>query len=110
MTKKEQKETILDEFLANCEKENLDEVAVFAINSKDRSKFMTCLKAEKATTAIAMIAMLIKILSEDTGTKSPKLAELIRDNLEEAEEKTEEYMRKKEEKRTIHIKITDCDE
>lgn len=110
MAEKENK-NILDEFLENCDKENLDEVAVFAINSKDRSQVATCMRAEKLSTAMAMIGMLIKILAEDVGVESTKIAEDIRDNLEKAEQKMEEFLKEKEkkEKKTIHIKITESE-
>lgn len=109
MAKKEDKEKILDKFLDGCKDLNLDEVVVFANNSSDRSQVMTCLKANSGPTAMAMIGMLIKMLSEETEIPSPKIAEMIRDKLEYAEKKFKEEMDKKEHK-VIHIKITDVEE
>lgn len=109
MAKKEDKDKILDKFLDGCKDLDLDEVVVFANNSSDRSQVMTCIRASSGPTAMAMIGMLIKMLSEETDIPSPDIAGMIKEKLEYAEKKFKEEIEKKEHK-VIHIKITDAEE
>lgn len=107
MKNRKEKNDTIDAFLKGCNDLGLDEVAVFASNSSDRTQVITCLKSKGTPEAMAMIAMLIKILSDETEIPSPEIAEMIRKRLEYAERKIEE---EEKGKKVIHIKITDLDD
>lgn len=107
---KESKQKILDEFLEKAKAEDIDEIVVFGINSVDRDKCMSVMKAENAHSATAMVGMLIKLLADEVEMPSYELAMKIGEKLKETEEQVERIMKKKEDKKTLHIKITTDDD
>lgn len=106
---KESKQKVLEEFLEKAKAEDIDEIVVFGINSKDREKCMSVLRAEDAHSATAMVGMLIKLLADDIDVPSYELAKVIGEKLEQTEEEVKKVMEKKE-KKTLHIKITTDDD
>lgn len=107
---KKAKETILTEFLEKAKQEGIDEIVVFGINSKDRTKCISVMQAENAHSATAMVGMLVKLLSEEVEIPSYRLAELIAEKLKQTEEEVEKIENNKKEKKTLHIKITTDDD
>lgn len=107
---KESKQKILEEFLEKAKAEDIDEIVVFGINSEDRAKCMSVLKAENAHSATAMVGMCIKLLADEVEMPSYELAMKIGEKLKETEEQVERIMKKKEDKKTLHIKITTDDD
>lgn len=107
---KESKQKILDEFLEKAKAEDIDEIVVFGINSVDRNNCMSVMMAENAHSATAMVGMLIKLLADDIEIPSYELAHKIGEKLKETEEQVERIMKKKEDKKTLHIKITTDDD
>ena len=103
---KASKQNVLDEFLEKAKKENIDEIVVFGINSKDREQCMSVMKAENAQSATAMVGMLIKLLSDEIDVPSYELAKIIGDKLKQTEEQVAKVMEKKAKKKTLHINIT----
>lgn len=107
---KESKQKILEEFLEKAKAEDIDEIVVFGINSVDRDKCMSVMRAEDAHSATAMVGMLIKLLADEVEMPSYELAMKIGEKLKETEEQVERIMKKKEDKKTLHIKITTDDD
>lgn len=109
---KESKQKILEEFLEKAKAEDIDEIVVFGINSVNRDKCMSVMRAENAHSATAMVGMLIKLLADDIEIPSYELAHKIGEKLKETEEQVEKIIKEKEkkEKKTLHIKITTDDE
>lgn len=106
---KESKKTLLDEFLEKAKAEDIDEIVVFGINSTDREKCMSVMRAENANSATAMVGMLIKLLADDIDIPSYELAKSIAEKLKQTEEEVARRM-EKENKKTLHIKITTDDD
>ncbi len=106
---KESKKTLLDEFLEKAKAEDIDEIVIFGINSKNREKCMSAIRAENAHSATAMVGMLIKLLADDIEIPSYELAGIVAEKLKQTEEEVKKAMEKKE-KKTLHIKITTDDD
>lgn len=96
------KTELLEGFLEEIQKEGIDEIVLFGNQSENRESIVSCIKAKNTKDALAMISMLIKILAENIGVKSPEIAEDIRDNLAKAEKQMEKAKRKK-----IEVKFVD---
>lgn len=92
------------------EKEDLDQVVFYATNGENHQNVMSFISTKGAGITLAMIGMLIKILANQMDKRSDELANIIAEELKEAEEKTEEMMNKKRKGEKIQIKITDLND
>lgn len=102
---KASKSKVVDEFLEKINKEGIDEIVVFGINSQDREQCISVMKAKNAHSGTAMVGMLVKLLSDEIDIPSYDLAKVIGEKLKQTEEQVEKLIEKKE-KKTLHIKIT----
>lgn len=102
---KESKSKVVDEFLDKINKEGIDEIVIFGINSENREQCVSVMKARNAHSGTAMVGMLIKLLSDEIDVPSYDLAKVIGEKLKQTEEEIEKLV-EKEKKKTLHIKIT----
>lgn len=106
---KEMKEKLTDIYLDKIKEEGIDEIAMFGINSEDRSSCISVMKAKNAKEGIAMIGMLVKALADEIEVSSGDLAREIGARLDETEAEIEKVKERIANKKVIHIKVTEED-
>jgi hypothetical protein len=96
------KEALLDAIAEMLEAFGFEDMLLIA--SKDKGKpFASMLRATDGVKAVAVAGMGVKIVAEELGTRSDEVAEIIRKNLEEAENKVAELERKDKKVRKIVV-------
>ena len=96
------KEALLDAIAEMLEAFGFEDVLLVA--SKDKGKpFASMLRATESVKAVAIAGMGVKIVAEELGMRSDKVAEIIRKNLEEAENIVEKIEHKDKKVRKIVV-------
>ena len=96
------KEALLDAIAEMLEAFGFEDMLLIASKNKGKP-FASMLKATGEVKAIAIAGMGVKIVAEELGTRSDEIAEIIRKNLKEAEDKVEELENKDKKVRKIVV-------